>query len=237
MCFNWQKLLSNVWLATVSQSPRTALKGVVQRRDDVMTWKRLLTHCWIKMPIMRLHFFVSLYNLLNTQSSCWWFKTPWHSCDVAVLDCHSPLEMGMNSNGSPDLRVHCILSKLRCRSMKPQFKLRPANQLVAANGPRAIFCFLVVSLQWRHNERDDVSNHKRIDCLLNRLFRSRSKKTSKFRVTGLCEGIHRWPVNSPHKGPVTRKMFLFDYVIILLPGVPQSVCRTLYTQNIVVNTM
>ena len=27
-------------------------------------------------------------------------------------------------------------------------------------------------------------------------------------------GIHRWPVNSPHKGPVTRKMFPFDYVIM-----------------------
>ena len=27
-------------------------------------------------------------------------------------------------------------------------------------------------------------------------------------------GIHRWPVNSPHKGPVTRRMFPFDDVII-----------------------
>ena len=27
-------------------------------------------------------------------------------------------------------------------------------------------------------------------------------------------GIHRWPVNSSHKGPVTRKMFPFDDVII-----------------------
>ena len=27
-------------------------------------------------------------------------------------------------------------------------------------------------------------------------------------------GIHRWPVNSPHKGPVTRKMFPFHYVIM-----------------------
>ena len=27
-------------------------------------------------------------------------------------------------------------------------------------------------------------------------------------------GIHRWPVDSPHKGPVTRKMFPFDDVII-----------------------
>ena len=29
-------------------------------------------------------------------------------------------------------------------------------------------------------------------------------------------GIHRWPVNSPHKGPVTRKMFPFDDVIMFL---------------------
>ena len=27
-------------------------------------------------------------------------------------------------------------------------------------------------------------------------------------------GIHRWPVNSPHKGPVTWKLFPFDDVII-----------------------
>ena len=36
-------------------------------------------------------------------------------------------------------------------------------------------------------------------------FRCRSKKTSKLRVTGLCVGIHRSPMNSPHKWPVTRK--------------------------------
>ena len=28
-------------------------------------------------------------------------------------------------------------------------------------------------------------------------------------------GIHRWPVNSPHKGSVTRKMFPFDDVIMI----------------------
>ena len=27
-------------------------------------------------------------------------------------------------------------------------------------------------------------------------------------------GIHRWPVNSPHKGPVTRKMFPFEDAIM-----------------------
>ena len=44
------------------------------------------------------------------------------------------------------------------------------------------------SLRWRHNGRDSVSNHQPHDCLLNRLFRRRSKKTSKLRVTGLCVG-------------------------------------------------
>ena len=28
------------------------------------------------------------------------------------------------------------------------------------------------------------------------------------------QGIHRWPVNSPHKGPLTRKMLPFDDVIM-----------------------
>ena len=50
------------------------------------------------------------------------------------------------------------------------------------------------TLQWRHNELDDVSNHQPYDCLLNRLFRRRSTKTSKLHVTGLCAG------NSPVSG-------------------------------------
>ena len=66
------------------------------------------------------------------------------------------------------------------------------------------------SLRWHHNGRDSVSNHQPYDCLLNRLFRRRWKKTSKFRVTGLCAG------KSPHKWPVTRKMFPFDDVIMLI---------------------
>ena len=43
-----------------------------------------------------------------------------------------------------------------------------------------------LTLQWRHNGRDSVSNHQPHDRLLNRLFRHRWKKTSKLRVTVLC---------------------------------------------------
>ena len=58
----------------------------------------------------------------------------------------------------------------------------------------------VMALQWRHNERDVVSNHQLRHCLLNGLFRRRSKKTSNVG--------DRWI--SLTKGPVTRKMFSFD---------------------------
>ena len=69
-------------------------------------------------------------------------------------------------------------------------------------------------LHWRHNDHDGVSNQQPYGCLLNRLFGRKSKKTSKLRVTGLCAGNSPVPVNSPHKGPVTRKMFPFDDVIM-----------------------
>ena len=73
------------------------------------------------------------------------------------------------------------------------------------------------SLQWRHDDHDGVWNHQPHGCLLNRLFTRKSKKTSKLRVTGLWVGNSLGPVNSPHKGPVTRKMFPFDDVI-MIPG-------------------
>ena len=61
---------------------------------------------------------------------------------------------------------------------------------------RIQFCFLLLidSLQWRYSEPDGVSNHQRLDCVLNCLFGCISKKTSKLRVTDLCEG------NSPVTG-------------------------------------
>ena len=73
-----------------------------------------------------------------------------------------------------------------------------------------------MSLQLRHNQHDGVSNHQPYACSLNRLFRHRWKKNTKAtRHWPLWGGNHRWPVNSPHRRPVTRKMFSFDDVIML----------------------
>ena len=56
------------------------------------------------------------------------------------------------------------------------------------------------ALLWRHNGCDGVSNNQPHDCLLNRLFRRRSKKTSKLHVTSLCGG------NSPVTSEFPAKM-------------------------------
>ena len=60
--------------------------------------------------------------------------------------------------------------------------------------------FSSLTLQWRHDGHDSVSNHQHNNCLLNLLFRRRSKKTSKQRVTGHCAG------NSPGTGEFPAQM-------------------------------
>ena len=67
------------------------------------------------------------------------------------------------------------------------------------------------SLHWRHN---DVSNHQPHGCLLNRLFRRRSKKHQCSASLALVWGIHRGRLIPRTKGQL-RKMFPFDDVIMM----------------------
>ena len=66
--------------------------------------------------------------------------------------------------------------------------------------PSANEAALKLSLLRRHNGSGGVSNHQQHDCLLKRLFRRKSWKTSKLRVTGLCVG------NSPVTGGFPAQM-------------------------------
>ena len=52
-----------------------------------------------------------------------------------------------------------------------------------------------------------------VSIVLNRLFRRRSKKTAKIRVTGLCEGIHRWSVDSPTKASNAENVSYGDVIM------------------------
>ena len=75
----------------------------------------------------------------------------------------------------------------------------PSRDTASANYGKPLLVSGSLSLQWRHNERDCVSNHQHHGCLLNSLFRPRSKKTPKLRVTGRCVG------NSPVTGEFTTQ--------------------------------
>ena len=79
----------------------------------------------------------------------------------------------------------------------------------------------MTTLQWRHKGHDGVSNHQPHDCSLNRLLKAQIRENIKApRHWPLCgeftgdRWIHRWPVNSPHKDPVTRIFLPFDDAIM-----------------------
>ena len=66
----------------------------------------------------------------------------------------------------------------------PSSKIRILCSSTISDNNQWVACVLLRNtLQWRHSESDCVSNHRRLDCLLNRLFRRRSHNTSKLRVT------------------------------------------------------
>ena len=75
--------------------------------------------------------------------------------------------------------------------------------------------FEETSVQWRHNEKDGVSNHNVSIIYLAICSGADQRKQPSSMSLAFVMGIHRWSVDSPHKGPVTRKMFPFDDVTMI----------------------
>ena len=96
------------------------------------------------------------------------------------------------SNFTPHFRMHFVNNP--CRD---QGKIKYAKEVPGHNSAQL---GRHKTLQWRHNGHDSVLNHQTYDCLLNRLFRRRSRKPSKLRVPGLCAG------NSPGTGEFPAQM-------------------------------
>ena len=105
-----------------------------------------------------------------------WGQMMWNSCALILISVY---EDGQTSNVLYSLyKIAHIIMRLRCVVVVVMYA-----QLRTLNSP-----VIQITLLWRHNERKGVSNYRCLDCLFNRLFRRRSKKTSKLHVTGLCEG-------------------------------------------------
>ena len=92
-----------------------------------------------------------------------------------------------------------VIGKYLINSIKAKYK-GPERACVAHQCAFGEKDAQVTTIQWRHNGRDVFSNHQPGDCLLNRLFRRRSKKTSKLRGTDL------WAGNSPVPGEFPAQM-------------------------------
>ena len=102
-----------------------------------------------------------------------WVKTVWHR----FVDC---VKLFI---------INLLLTHQVCRWVNFVFANSISVVRFRFHKNRAVSCVESrTSLQWRHNERDGVSNHQPHDCLLNRLSRRSSKKTPKLRVTGIFCG-------------------------------------------------
>ena len=75
-----------------------------------------------------------------------------------------------------------------------------------------------ISLQWHHNGRDSVSITSLASVYSTVYSGADQRKHESSALLAFVWWIHRRPVNSPHKGPVTRKMFPFDDVIMSFVG-------------------
>ena len=82
--------------------------------------------------------------------------------------------------------------------------------------PEMIMLVHSVPLQCRHNEHHWFSTHRRLYSLPNNLFRRISKKTSRLRVTGLCEGNSPVDFDDILKDTISNLVLLTD--IFKAPG-------------------
>ena len=126
--------------------------------------------------------------------------------------------------------AHCGLVTPQYKTYKILINIVSGNDLLFAwhqtfDKPYLNQCWLIVNytlrnklkrnfmqnsntLQWRHNERNNVS----IVCST---FGSGADQRKLQRSASLAFVRGIWPVNSPHKRPITRKMFTFDDVIMI----------------------
>ena len=77
-------------------------------------------------------------------------------------------------------------------------------------------CFPKITLQWRHmgTRASQITN---LTIVYSTVYSGADQRKHRSSASlAFVKGIHRWPVNSPHKGPVTRKMFPFDDVILYI---------------------
>ena len=127
-------------------------------------------------------------------------KGQWRGALIFYLIC-AWINGWVNNREAGDLRLHYSHYDVNVMPLQSTTLYKTCTQLEASHKLntfplmyQVVLQLIWQPLQWRHNRHDGVPNQHHHHCLLNRLFRRRSKKEPNLRVTGLCEG------NSPVTG-------------------------------------
>ena len=171
---------NSFWTPTSQNADGAPPYWAFQRYGIVGKWQR---HCQNKFKS----------GVPRTQR--WQFTIPLNSNVSLAFNYCRDITPGLirvsNSKGTLNLKSNASMS----RKLSLMLLIKGGGQFAARYYPQRCDLQVVgtnpkstLSLQWRQNERDGVLNHRRPDCFPNRLFRRRSKKTSKLRITGLRGG-------------------------------------------------
>ena len=155
------------------------------RKRDHITWNQIFSH---------LPFGIKIVVFISYS----WYIYPYDSGCIIHNESCLPQSHHIQNNalGNVACKISILFLPGRCVWYMDVSCCVTENNTIRGPAPS--------SLQWRNSERDGITNHRRLDFSLNRLFKHRSKKSPKIRVTCFVRGIHRWPVNSPLKRLVTR---------------------------------
>ena len=114
--------------------------------------------------------------------------------------------------------IHIILNTVVIQCVWiPFYCIHGWSVIIASNIPVKVGVYRRldrVPLRCRHNGCDSVSNHHLASVYSDVWLGAHQRKHQSSASLAFVRGIHRRPVNSPHKWPATRKMLPFDDVIM-----------------------
>ena len=169
-----------------------------ESHDDVIKWKHFLRywpfvreiHWWFpsQRPATRtfdIFFDLRLNKRLSEQSKRWLFETPSHY----VLNSLAPGRCASDFKST----ISEYILRTKFMSISGEIALHYSNVIMSTISSQITGVAIVYSIV---GSGADQRIHQSSASLV------------------FVRGVHRWLVNSPHKGPVTRKMFPFDDVIM-----------------------
>ena len=143
-------------IPTIASVPLNQPRGIWLKTPHEST---LVIFCWIRH---------SLCFITTDMIDSYNFAISWLSLTVLtqmrVLNLFHWMAGAIQNKLERQQRARCYLLHI---NHDPGYDIRQRSW--------AVSWFLIQTLQWRHNGRDGVSNHQPHECLLNRLFRRRSK--------------------------------------------------------------